>query len=278
MSNSFLIGEEERVPFVRHDMYKNEWEIIGKIIVRGLLDIGYFPTILNKAFVMFCFDEEIEESTLMKSFLKYLSKDEKRLVEDAISENDSAKQAIESEDFADFCEQFNCRSFVTVSNVKQVILEIARQELIQKCHIIASSWRKPFAQLKKLENFSSMENIRAFYENLEPTARKVLALFSDVSTNDTAEKDALNFLKRFIRGLDQIMLKKFLKFTTGADMLIVRKIDILFIKPTSELARRPIAHSCGPTLELPNTYANFCELREEFNNILQLNNWEMDIV
>ena len=28
-----LIGETERVPFVRHDLYKQEWEAVGKILV-----------------------------------------------------------------------------------------------------------------------------------------------------------------------------------------------------------------------------------------------------
>ena len=32
--DSYFIGEQERVPFVRHDLYKHEWEAIGMIIVQ----------------------------------------------------------------------------------------------------------------------------------------------------------------------------------------------------------------------------------------------------
>ena len=34
----------------------------------------------------------------------------------------------------------------------------------------------------------------------------------------------------------------------------------------------------SPSLELPSTYNNFCELSEEFTNILRQNKWEMSIV
>ena len=49
-----------------------------------------------------------------------------------------------------------------------------------------------------------------------------------------------------------------------------------FKKNKSKFTRRPIAHTCGPCLELPSTYSNFCELREEFSNILKKSTWEMD--
>ena len=51
VSNSLFIGEKERVPFVRHDLYKMEWEANGKIRATGFNDTGYFPTMISKSFV-----------------------------------------------------------------------------------------------------------------------------------------------------------------------------------------------------------------------------------
>lgn len=34
------------------------------------------------------------------------------------------------------------------------------------------------------------------------------------------------------------------------------------------LGRRPVAHTCGPVLELPWTYASYPELRAEFDSVL----------
>ena len=62
-----------------------------------------------------------------------------------------------------------------------------------------------------------------------------------------------------------------MKFITGSDLLTVPSIDVTFIKYENEFSRRPIAHTCSPSLELPSTYNNFCELREEFTNILRPN-------
>ena len=72
-------------------------------------------------------------------------------------------------------------------------------------------------------------------------------------------------------------LSTFLQFTTGMDILVGKKIQVTFIKYKG-LRTRPIAHTCGPLLEIPSTYVNFVEFREEFTKILNRNTWEMDIV
>lgn len=72
-------------------------------------------------------------------------------------------------------------------------------------------------------------------------------------------------------------LLQFLRFTTAMDVMIDKKIEVAFIK-CEGLRSRPIAHTCGPLLEIPSTYANFVELREAFMNILNRDNWEMDII
>lgn len=56
-----------------------------------------------------------------------------------------------------------------------------------------------------------------------------------------------------------------------------KKIEVGYIK-CEGLALRPIAQTCGPLLEIPSTYANYVEFREDFTNIFNRNNWEMDIV
>ena len=113
---------------------------------------------------------------------------------------------------------------------------------------------------------------------MEPTTKKVVALFNDISPSDNAEQDALKFLKRYIRGLEPIMLKKLMKYLTDSEIMIVDSIGVLFTKPESNFSRRPIAHTCTPCIELASTYNNFCELREEFGSILQRTDWEIDIV
>ena len=68
VSDSYLIGTDQRVPFVRHDLYSSEWEAIGQILIKGHLDFGYFPIVLSYCFVHYCFYGEVDVEQLIKGF------------------------------------------------------------------------------------------------------------------------------------------------------------------------------------------------------------------
>ena len=272
--DSYFIGENERVPFVRHDLFVTEWEAIGKILFKGYIDVHYFPMLLSKSFMSYVLFGENEDDHLLSSFLNYIAEDHRKLVNEAISTDDES--FFQSDDFFEFLDEFKCRTLITKSNVRSTIIELARQELIQKPHLMAACWKTHIAAIVSFSPFKDWTSLNAFYADMVPTTKKVIALI-DAVTNDDSEKDCLTFLKRYIRGLDSNMLKKLLRFLTGTDSITVEKISIIFIKQSS-FERRPIAHTCGPSLELSSTYSSFCELREEFSNILKENTWEMNIV
>jgi len=70
----------------------------------------------------------------------------------------------------------------------------------------------------------------------------------------------------------------FFWFSTGADLVVAQKIQVRFTEPESMFTRRPTSHTCGCVLEVPNNYASYPELAEEFMNVLDANVWVMDIV
>ncbi len=50
---SLFIGENECVPFVRHDYQREEWVAVGRILVKGYLTCQYLPVrMLAKSFVV----------------------------------------------------------------------------------------------------------------------------------------------------------------------------------------------------------------------------------
>ena len=53
-SDSYLIGTDQRVPFVRHDLYIPEWKAIGRILIKGYLKFGHCPIVLSYCFVYYC--------------------------------------------------------------------------------------------------------------------------------------------------------------------------------------------------------------------------------
>ena len=275
VSDSLLIGNKERVPYVRHDLFKSEWEAIGTIFVKGFIDIGYIPTILSRSFITYCAFGIVNSEDLIESFKNYVSVDEKQLLDDALKkEND---ETYTSDEMFEFLDTFKCRTAVSKCNIENLISELARQELIQKPYIMASCWSTVFTELRRRDGFDCAENIKNLYNQIEPNNKRVLKLFKADPVDD-AEREAFGHLKRFVKGLDLDPLKKFLQFATGAEVIIVEKIEVSFVKYDSNFCRRPIAHTCGPVLEIPKTYSNFCELREDFTNILNKTTWEMDIV
>ena len=192
----------------------------------------------------------------------------------AVIENNSFPE--DKDEFDDFLERFQCRSFVKEEDLCRIILEIAKQELIQKPHLMISSWESVITSLKAHPSFQSLAALGAFDDKLKPTNKKVLDSFVSLPSTD-GERDAFKFLQRFVRGLDETKLLQFLCFTTGMDVMQEKKREVNYTK-NEGLGSRPIAHTCGPVLEIPSTYPNFVELREEFTNIVNKNNWEIDIV
>ena len=196
-------------------------------------------------------------------------------MENCLANNDDPHE-LQSDEVIDFLECFNCRTVLNKDNCQKVITELAKQELIQKPHIMLSCWQPILSSLKDFEPFQSVESLEAFYDSIKPTNKKVLQLLvAQPETN--GERDSLKFLQRYIRGLDEQNLGHFLRFTTGADVLIVSQITLSFLK-VEGIYKTPVAHTCGPVLELPSTYQDFCELREIFNNILSKSDWHMDVV
>ena len=124
--------------------------------------------------------------------------------------------------------------------------------------------------------FSSCESLAKFYQENMPTAKKGVKIIESRPTNDT-ETQCLDFLSKFIRLLDAPALGTFLKFTTSSDIL-PQHLEVSFTSMDG-LARRPIAHTCGPLLELPKTYRSCSKLAEELTSLLREQGaWGFNIV
>ena len=162
-------------------------------------------------------------------------------------------------------------------NVYSVILEIVKQEVIQKPHVMVCSWEKYISSLKQYDHFKSPEAVQKFYRDSEPTNKKVLALLKGEPKNGV-ERNLFKHLQQYIREMDQVQLLKFLRFATGANIVsCITIISINFIK-VEGFQRQLVAHTCGPLLELPNSHMNFCELREQFQQVLSGNSWSFDAI
>ena len=269
---SHMLGESERVPYIRHDFDRKKWEAVGRILVKGYTECQYFPHKISKAFFAGCLFGEGSVTSIMlqDSFKRYVSKSEASVIEGCLSDNIQGDSA----EVLDFLSAFDCKRRVTQDNVAEIIRELAHKEIIQKPQYVADCWGPIVSQLTLY--FPDMCSLHELYSSILPTNIKVISLLKATPLT-AAEGETLAHLKRFIRGLDESKLATFLRFTTASDVLVTDTLTLSFTN-NEGFQRRPVAHTCSYTLELPSTYSSFCEFREEFMAILNSDNWEMNIV
>ena len=180
---------------------------------------------------------------LLSSPFLYLSNDEANMLKGLLAE-ESGIDDFSSNEFYEFFEQFNARSLVAKSNIREKLAEVARQELIQKPNIMTTCWKPMFNLLREEYHFNCKSHVFSYYDKVTPSNKKILKLLKSNSKEDL-EKETLMYFKRYMKGLDGPSLRKLVQFLTGSDVVVVEKIDIAYYKPDNEFCRRPIPKPVG---------------------------------
>ncbi len=269
---SLMLGEEERVPCIRHDMGKQQWQAVARIFLKGFFQTGYFPIQISQVFLIsLMFGEDaITNDMYLESFKRYVSRAEADMMEKVME----CKLPLDDDDFEDFLSAFDCKKIVNEANITEVLIELAHKELVQKPSYVADCWEKIISPLKLY--FPTIDELANQLSSLQPTPAKVCRMFNATPATP-AEAETLAHLKRWVKGLDDTSLRKFLRLSTAADVLIGAEIQVTFTSLTGA-ARRPIFHTCGSVLELPSTYDDFCDFRQELTNIVSHQDIEMGLV
>lgn len=267
------VGETEMVPCIRHDTSSDDWKAVCHILKKGYSTVKYFPIKLSKSFVKAAFfgEKSVNEDDLINSFFNYLP------VGDADTLRKSLEKEVidlmgEDEDLMDVLSSLASKRIVKTNvALKALVLELAHKEIIQTPAYIREAWEAVHLYCNIFADFTELESV---YEKLIPSAKKVCKILSADIKNEN-ERESMAHLRKSIRSMSNEDLMKFLRFTTGADVLCVDKIDVTFSSLTG-LQRRIIAHTCGPVLEVPSTYECFAEFKGELLNLIQSGYWSMD--
>ena len=229
------MGHVEKVPSIRHDHQKHEWEVIGRVLLYGFKEAGYVPVCLSPVFLASCLhgEETITEADLLLSFKSYITPDEREVLERVLSEDFES----DDEDLTEFLSSYKCYRIPKPQNIKSLFVELSQQEIIQKPRYIANCWAPVLEVLKGHADFANVESLRQLLLDSKPTAKKVIKALDAKPTSD-AEKESLGFLKKFIKSLDGVSLKVFLKFVTGSEVMILQTISVSF-NPTEGIGRTP---------------------------------------
>uniref|UniRef100_A0A1A7Y3P9 Si:ch73-30l9.1 n=1 Tax=Iconisemion striatum TaxID=60296 RepID=A0A1A7Y3P9_9TELE len=268
-------GEIERVPRLRPAFSEAEWQAVGRIWVKGFLDHGVMPVKLSLAFILACISgiDNVDSDTLMSSFLNYLPPIERSAVEKALQ---GTLEESDQEDLLDLFTRMGSHSLPPQNGMKSAIEMMAHKAILQEPKYIVDCFSTPMSHVKlKLPDKDSVFNL---YELKKPTGKRVMQLLETTKVVlSQREQATFNHLQRYVKNADQAKAEKILRFCTGSSVICVEKIMVSFNAETG-LNRRPVAHTCGATLDVPCTYSSYPEFRTEFDNILSSNYLEMDII
>ncbi|XP_042073485.1 uncharacterized protein LOC121813664 [Haplochromis burtoni] len=268
-------GENERVPRLRPDFSEAEWQAVGQIWVKGLLDHGVFPVRLSRAFILACIHgmDSVDVDILIASFLNYLPPVERSAVEKALQgtmdENDE-------EDLLDFFTRMGSHFLPPKNNMQPAIETMAHKAILQEPKYIMDCFSTPMARLQL--KLSDKESVLSLYETKKATGKRLVQLFETTKLMlSHGEQTTFNHLQRYVKNADETKAEKILRFCTGSSVICVDKILVCFNAETG-LNRRPVAHTCVATIEVPCTYSSYPEFRTEFHNVFSSNYFEMDII
>ena len=258
---SYTLGRQDKVPAIRHDMSKMQWQAVARILLYGL-KVDYFPLSLSPAFLLAALFGEgcVTDDLLLSSFKNYISIEEKDNINEMLTNFEENNQ-----DLLDTLSSYNCYRLPTKESLKDVVLELAHQEIIQKPRYVANCFAEIFSVSTCEAPLKSDKNLLQYYAKRIPSAKKVIKCLVTTSDMSDSERNTLNHLTRYIKSLAGTELERFLHFVTGGN-IVPDKIQVEF---QLQETRAPRARTCVPQLELCNSYSCYNELAEEFSHILK---------
>ena len=174
---------------------------------------------------------------------------------------------------------FECRELPAPHSFQRMIVDIASYYFLRKpsavladIHAGIPSSHLPFWKEVDCSTFYTT------YKSMQASPSKVLQMLNNVVTFDSKEEKVLGYLRQFIGNMRHDEVQCFLRFVTGSSACSSTSLQVTF-NDQEGLVRRPIAHTCGFTLELSRRYDSYSEFSSEFSSILKNSDglsWRMD--
>ena len=236
-------------------------------LVSGVLPIRVaFPTLAQCLLGAI----EISDDILFSSFIDSLSIHDAAVLKSTFNEANAHATSFKMETSAGLLElasRFGCRRIPTPVTLKGMFLQIAKYEFILKpaAAIAAINSGIPDNHASFWKGLG-VQGIFRVYKAKSVSPAKVLEMLGEVHTLDPNQERIVMYLKQYIGSLNSEDLQRFLRFVTGTSC-ISSKIEVMFNTLTGA-ARRPIAHTCQPSIELSLTYSTYVEFARELRSVV----------
>ncbi|GAA6107349.1 uncharacterized protein LOC125141203, partial [Tachysurus ichikawai] len=157
-------GADVRVPSLSPKWQEEEWKSVGRIMVKGLKEHGYFPSQLAQAFTAaITFGERtVSPDLLFDSLMLYLSQSERDLLFTALQ---NALDCDDKDELLDLMDRMGVRTVPTQENLKAVLLQVAHKQIIQQPKYALDNIAAVAGPTLR-EFFPSVLDMQKMYENL----------------------------------------------------------------------------------------------------------------
>ena len=254
---------------------------LGVILSHGYLYSGFLPkhvVLPALVYILLGTTVKLPSPMLLIGFADSLSSHEASRIKGALLVNGSEFSEELKGSLISILSRFGCRVIPTPKNLQSQLIQIAEYEF----HV------KPMAALFAINSgiphceqtfWHSIEQVSSLYYTLTATSSKVLTMLQEPVTSNSCQSRIFSYLQQFIGNMNQAEVRRLLRFTTGSSVILSGGITVTF-NNISGIARKPIAHTCDPCLELPSTYTSYLDFEQEFNAVLADDQyaWQMDSV
>lgn len=276
-------GSSLLTPMVHPQIDLTLFPILGRILSHGYLVTGFLPIRIALPTLLSTLlgpSVEIRKDIVTEALLDFITDNDRKTIKEALAVKVESFPPSVMQDLLDTLANFGCRSPPKPSTLSSVIEQVGRCEFIVKpaagIGLINSGIPKKHRDFwMKL----SVEGVKKVYDNLTISSDKILGLLDFPLFCTPQEERVSRYLRTLVSRLNTEKLRHLMRFITGSSVCSENAIHVQFNRLTG-LARRPIAHTCNSTLELPVDYINYSDFYEEIYCFLtQTENefyWRMD--
>lgn len=244
--------------------------VLGRVALHGYICSGMFPSRISKVFikaVMFG-ESSIVEDELVQGLLEFATDHEREFLSQCMEKEMFSPR--EKEELLEIVYQFGVRSIPSPETIYKPLVKIGRCELLQK-----SMWAfKPFLQgLKDVAEEPIWKNsleVDTFYNELSVTREKVVQCtrIDDEGSLTKSQGTVFGYLRRYMKACNNEKIKVLYRFFTGADVLAVKELKVIFHFNAGNLPHIT-AHTCSGVIDLPSGgYVGYHDFQMQLDALL----------
>lgn len=273
-TEKYFLGNSVLIPYLPPHRLEEEYKfrLLGRILAHSTAILGYIPVPLCKSVVMVTILDTttIDENTLLEDFMLFLDRDDAGIIRLALTDFGSLSEE-DRDNLQGLFSRFDMGCLIQASTFRDQLLKMARSELCLKPRSLCELIREgiPSIHYERFWSQLTIDHLQILNDRLKPTADKIIACLrmDDTEPNHRTEK-VFEYFKDLIEDLPQEDLETLLQFITGQSCVPRRSITVNF-SDLSGVERRPIAHTCSYSIEIPDTYRSYEEFESEFKAFLK---------